>query len=534
MSLGRALASVGGENPVEVVVLTSGLFRVFGNEALVPEKAAVLGPLKVLPFEQPRVRCRLVEVAPGEAEGTSLAAALVREVGRRPGKGWWEEVVALRGGRRWVRSFEALPLPGPGSPSEGSGSPLRPEGVYLITGGLGGLGSAVAEHLAEACRARLVLIHRSPLPPEEDWPRILREEPGSERARRIRFLERVREKARDVLLLEVDVADPDQVRAALEKVRERFGALHGVLHAAGVPGTGLLQFGTREQAAAVLAPKVAGTLNLARALEAPPPGEKPDFLVLFSSVVAVAGSIGEADYAGANAFLDSAAEHLTGRVARRVLAIDWGPWEWDAWGQGSDRAGDRVGAWFRQLRKRHGFATGEGLDALDRLLACGQSQVVACRRGFPAILEDLSRLSRELLERPPEDRPRHRRPNLMTPYAPPSSPLERDVARVWGAVLGLEEIGLDDNFMDLGGHSLAALQLAGELRRALDLDFDAVQIFAHPTVRSMSDFFAGHQGGKEEAVPDRGHQRRSRMAARRRRAVHREADPPPGDGAPPE
>ncbi|HEV8580084.1 MAG TPA: thioester reductase domain-containing protein [Thermoanaerobaculia bacterium] len=83
--------------------------------------------------------------------------------------------------------------------------------------------------------------------------------------------------------------------------------------------------------------------------------------------------------------------------------------------------------------------------------------------------------------------PRHERPgNLRTPYVPPASDLERRLAGIWEAVLGIEGIGRHDNFFELGGHSLNAPQLLIELRRRLDLEFPMRDLFESPTVAKMA------------------------------------------------
>src|SRR6185503_5765709 len=96
-------------------------------------------------------------------------------------------------------------------------SPFRKNGVYLITGGMGKIGIAVAEYLAATYGARLVLVGRSPTPPSTARERI-------ERA------------GGDVLYLPANVADESAMRGVVARTYERFGALHGVIHAAGVVG----------------------------------------------------------------------------------------------------------------------------------------------------------------------------------------------------------------------------------------------------------------------------------------------------------
>src|SRR5262249_23153922 len=150
-----------------------------------------------------------------------------------------EDVVALRGPHRWIQNWEPVRI------EASRTSRLRRDGVYLITGGLGGIALAIAEHLVTAYSSKLVLLART-----------LR----SDRLERIRALEA---RGAEVLVVEGDVADARQVRAAVDAADARFGRIDGVVHCAGVPGLGMMQWKTSDAARRVFAPKIAGTLALA-------------------------------------------------------------------------------------------------------------------------------------------------------------------------------------------------------------------------------------------------------------------------------
>ncbi len=335
--------------PLRIGVVGDGLHRVLPGERPIPEKAAALGPVRVIPQEHASFHLQAVDVA-WPAEGADAADAERRELvellaaelgggGAGAGVAAGEPMVAFRSGERWVLDFQAVrvetPAPPPGGDTLAALQPrLRERGVYLVTGGLGGLGLAFAEHLARQVRARLVLVGRSPLPEREAWDAWLVShtagDPVSERIRRIHQLEAL---GAEVLAVPADVADRASMRAALAAAEERFGAgaLHGVIHAAGVPGGGIVQLKTREIAERVLAPKIAGTRVLDELLAARlAAGAEPlDFLVLCSSTVAVLGGFGQVDYCAANNFLDAYAQGRQGAaaVARHTVAVDWSAWQ---------------------------------------------------------------------------------------------------------------------------------------------------------------------------------------------------------------
>ncbi|SES04630.1 HAD-superfamily phosphatase, subfamily IIIC/FkbH-like domain-containing protein [Streptomyces sp. yr375] len=220
-----------------------------------------------------------------------------------------ERLVALRDtGRLVPRLAPTRPdadTDGDGDGDGGSNSkatPIRPDGAYLVTGGLGGLGRVVAERLVRRGVRRLALLSRGT--------------PAPEAARWIAALEQ-----RGVLvhLARADVADRDSLTAALAATRTRLGPIAGVVHAAGVLDDATVPNLTDERVLRVLAPKVLGTALLTELIP------EAETLVLFSSVAGLLGSPGQSPYSAANAFLDAWAHHLS-RTGRPALSLDWGAW----------------------------------------------------------------------------------------------------------------------------------------------------------------------------------------------------------------
>ncbi len=232
-----------------------------------------------------------------------------------------ERIIAYRNSDRWVQHCEPAPLP---EASSGAEAVLRKGGTYLITGGLGGLGLELAECLCRSAGANVVLVGRTSLQPRGEWERWLQahpeDDPISEKIRRVRQCEAA---GGSVLVLSADVADAGRMRAVIKETHKRFGAIHGVIHAAGTLDDGLIQLKTAASAAGVLAPKVKGTLVLDEVLR----GEPLDFFALFSSVSSLLGLEGQVDYAAANAFLDSFAASRSATGACRTVAINWGAWQ---------------------------------------------------------------------------------------------------------------------------------------------------------------------------------------------------------------
>ncbi|WP_172381391.1 type I polyketide synthase [Streptomyces sp. MNP-20] len=489
VALATAAADVGAEKwSLDVVV--HGTRQVTGSERLRPELSTVSGPVRGIPLEYPEVSCRLIDVEPvSSADAEALAGRIAAELG----DGEREPVVALRNGRRWLPDYETLPDSG-ATPDSGAARGPRDGGVYLITGGLGGIGLALAERLARDCdAARIVLFGRTGLPPRDTWEAALADPAaGAEVRRRLSGVLRLEELGAEVAVVTGDVSVPEDTARAVRTALDRFGALHGVLHAAGLPGIGLMQFKTTAEMRKVMAPKAGGTLALEEALD----GVPLDFLVLFSSITsATGGGPGQVDYSSANAFLDCYAEAAAARDGRRrTVAIGWGEWEWNAWEAGLSGYDAEVQEFFRTNRQRFGIGFDAGWRLVLRALAQDQPYVVANTQDFA----EMERLSRHFTvdlvggRGPAADAAvRHPRPDLVTAFVPPSGRTQRVIAEVWADLLGLRELGVDDNFFDLGGSSLIGMEVMARIRRRLSVDELAPHLlYEAPTVARLARLLA--------------------------------------------
>jgi acyl transferase domain-containing protein len=465
--------------PLDLLVALDEVHAVTGAESPRPESATLLGPVRVLPFEVAGFTCRAVDVVvpQDEAARRRLAVRIADELDAPAG----ERLVAYRNEQRWIQDLHPTRLRAP----DGLPRRLRPRAVVLITGGLGGMGLVCARYLAETAGARLVLTGRSV--PGADAERAAREE----LERTIRDLEA---RGAEVLALRADVADREAMQAALDQARARFGALHGVIHAAGVPGGALIQQVGREQAFVVQAPKVRGVLVLTELLA----GTPLDFFILCSSVASLLGGMGQADYTAANAFLDAFAQAGPLRGVP-VVSINWDAWR-DVGMSPSAQVRGRMGAsggvspedaeridrefdsWFRPE---------EGVAVLERVLSGAPPQVVASKRDFVEVMrhgpEEVWKIVEEASARQRASRPAHgRRPDLGVAFIAPRNEVEAQIAAVWSALLGFDAVGVHDNFFDLGGHSLLAGRVVSSVRATLGVELPLRALFEEPTIAGLA------------------------------------------------
>ena len=306
--------------------------------------------------ENPKLRGQLIGVE-ADLGSEALAALLQAEAGSGAG------AVRYVGGERQALRLEEVACP------SAAALPWRDGGVYLITGGAGGLGLLFAEAIAKEARdTTLILTGRSEL---------------SDGARA-----RLQALPAQVDYRALDVCDASGLERLVAEIVGSHGGLKGVIHSAGVLRDSFVLKKTEAELRAVLAPKVAGLL----ALDAATRDEALDFFVLFSSVAGVFGNIGQADYAAANGFLDAYADFRDGLVAcgersGRTLSLNW-----PLWAQG----GMQVDGATLAAMRRHGLmplASEAGLTAFAQALAFEGPQIAV-------LAGDAGRIRQKLLATP--------------------------------------------------------------------------------------------------------------------------------------
>ncbi len=508
--LAQALGGSGWSQPLQLKVLTSQMHDVLRGDVPHPEKSTLLSLVKVIPQELQSISCSAVDVeAPDSAAWSEPAAvdALLAELRcAEPGI-----VVAQRRQQRFVQGYEAVRLPAP----EGRPRLVREGGVYLITGGLGGVTFVLGAALAHAAKAKLVLTGRAKLPARAEWEgwRQTRgdADPVSQRILRIQALEAM---GAEVLTVSADVGDLGQMQEAFRQAEARFGAVHGVIHGAGLVGGNTFrpieEIGPGE-CEEQFHPKVAGLIALDRAMD----GRDLDFCLLTSSLSSVLGGYAYAAYAAANIFMDAYAQARNRQPGPRWLSVNWDEWRLverpDEGGRGSGLAQFAMGAV-------------EGAGAFGRVLQLkGVSQVVVSTGDLQARIDQWIRLEglRGGQGTRKEDAPSHPRPQLQNAFVAAGTPVQQKVARIWADLLGVEKVGIQDNFFDLGGHSLLAIQVVTRIKAEMSSEVSVATLFEGPTVESLSRLI-----GQEGEAPPQGFEHSSdrgkkRKEERRRRQVDR-------------
>lgn len=299
---------------LKLLVASANAHQLCGEAAANPFQALVCGPVRTIPQEYPAVKARWVDLDAASIEWDAARATgqLLLELETVGG----EETIAWRNGRRFRPVLTPMQLRQP--TDEGA---LHAGGIYLITGGFGGAGQALAQYLARRYRAHLVLVSRTSLPPPADYDaHLAASRPGDETRRRIQLVRILEAAGARVDVVTADVANGKALQQAVAE--SGVAKLDGVFHAAGVLDDSTIALKHILAAHRVLHPKVAGTLGLQSLLTM-----RPDFFLYFSSLSAQTGVAGQVDYTSANAFLNAfAANADAGCRNTRHLAVEWSIW----------------------------------------------------------------------------------------------------------------------------------------------------------------------------------------------------------------
>ncbi|RYZ41730.1 MAG: SDR family oxidoreductase [Myxococcaceae bacterium] len=513
MGLAQALGRQPGTRPVSLVAVTNRM-QSLGEEAPNPELATVLGPVRVIPQEYGHLSAKAVDLRlppPGSWQETALVEALLSE-GATPSR--LENVIAYRGGARWVQTFESLPADAPRSAQ----IPLRDGGVYLLIGGFGTLGFAHAKSLAKRAKAKLVLAGRTGLPERAQWDAHLAANPEDDAvARRILQVLALEALGAEVHTVCVDAANKVQVQAAVDAAVSRFGALHGVVFAAGDVGQALFRAipDTRpEDVRDTFHGRVRGLYALEEALR----GRPLDFCVLSSSLAAVLGGLGLASYAAATSFMDAFATKQSQTTPVPWMSVGWDAWKFESRAEGTQSP-------FGALA----ITLSEGEDAFEQLFQLGAVSHVAVstsnlrararKWSQPAATRESEAAAKQDVGSSLGTTPR---PTLQNAYVPPRDALEEQIAHLWETTLGIAQVGVHDNFFELGGNSLVGVKLIARVREQFGVALPAVTLYEGPTVGALAKLLKAASGTEDaEATPEdtealsRGERRRARRASRR-------------------
>ena len=502
--LAQAISTLKQHHQIHIAVITNNLVEVTGGEDLSPEKSTIFGPCKVIPQEYSHIHCKNIDFDFTEGKNAASVAKRIFE----ETMAWSPDpIVAYRGQYRWTQEFKALSL------AENNPT-LKSGGVYVIIGGLGGIGLILANYLAQHVQAKLVLTGKSHFPERDQWDCWLDEHPTSDLiTHRIQAIKRLEELGSEVLVLQADISQEAEMQAVIDETEHRYGKLNGVIHSAGLPGGETfraIQHINHEMDEEQFIAKVTGVNVLSHVLQ-----DRPlDFCLLFSSLATILGGLGFCAYTAANQYLDTFIQRHNQQDPTPWLCINW-----DAWG--FIESFDISSAFGKSILALAIIPDKEGESVFQHIFNSGfRDQLVVSTSDLQERIKTWISLAETKTDQKDQARS-FARPDLSNPYTEPSSDREKQLVEIWREFFRIEQVGIHDNFFELGGSSLDVIQITTLLNEKLGQNIPAVTIFTYPTIALLS----GHLTNDTTLVAEDTHkyeelvEGRQRVAGRRLRRM---------------
>lgn len=517
------LATRRAKGDIRVTVLaTDGLSQDGDAGGRVPVRAMLAGLLKGMSFELEGCATRYIDLDryQGDLDAFMTTAWLENETSK-------STHLVVRCSEAWSRSWKETAITGSGAECNVNGGDARIEcdgGVYLVTGGTGGLGIEMAIRLAEGGARKIVLVGRDSANiierPDGTWASC--DEIQSSRIDRIgAAIQTMRAYGADVEVVSCDIRDKDAVARLFSS-----GSLEnlcGIVHAAGVPGGALVQASGQEEYGRVMAAKVLGTLNLLNAVRGLENSDSVQWIVQFASLACITGGgPGQAIYAAANSCMAAIGETYTDLPVKTIF---WDEWKWDAWLAADVNVADSaVGRRLSEIRRRMGLSFDEGWAAMVMALKLEARSVIVSTRPLQQLIDASSRMTlSQLLNNSLEQG--GGRCNKFSNVD--SADLDNTVLEVLRSILGVPSLGFNDDFFDMGGNSLLAIQVAADLSDSYGIELNPGDMYSYRTARDITEWAKKNGSNIHGNIPSvkEGSRRGSaRRAARSTRLAQMRAD----------
>jgi acyl-CoA synthetase (AMP-forming)/AMP-acid ligase II/NADP-dependent 3-hydroxy acid dehydrogenase YdfG/acyl carrier protein len=502
------------ERRIHMVVVSTHAQALSSTDKLACEKSTMFGLLKTLPLERQWLSCRHVDLPPDLPSVN--AVRLIPEISNRTAA----DEVAYRNGQRWVSQLEKVNL----LRQPLRDLPFKSGGLYLLTGGLGGIGVEIARYLLKHHEARLILVGRTSL----DELAAHAQGGENEASRRLEAYEELKRLGGDVVYESVDITNLSQLQRVVSENEGRLNCeLDGVIHLAGTFREQLIEQATRESVDATLSAKVYGTWTLHELLKA----RRKDLLFIsFSSVNSYFGGVTVGAYAAANSFLETFMQYRRNQGWSNSYSYSWSLWDETGMTRGyllkdlsrargyfAISAEQGVKSWLAGLHRREPQLL-IGLDGGNRSIkphvAGAQCLMQKVTAYFTSHVAEPSLV--QLAEASVPDRFQHQvdcefvqlselplkeggeidleklsglvaGDSRVSNDDGPRSETEIQLCRIWQELLAIQRVGRHDNFFQLGGHSLLSMQLISRLRDTFQIELPLRTLFQSSTVAELAE-----------------------------------------------
>lgn len=484
----KELVEQGLDQNIDLFVVSRFVSDVVGDEPYIAaENAPLMAIGKNITQEHQGILCRGIDVDEEVNVEELLQEMQVKTPIYR---------AAYRSGKRFTEEFLEQPLDN----MEDDLVSIKENGVYFISGGMGGLGLEMAKFLATDSNVTLILTSRSTIPDRSEWKQIIQSAEQVKIIKKIEAIKEIEKQGSRVIHYAVDSANYDEMKKVINEVRNKYKTIDGVIHAAGVPGDGLLCVKDESKFNEVIRPKVHGTWALDQLTR----NDNLDFFITYSSGLSILSEPGHGDYTAANAYLDSFTDYRN-KEGQKTLSINWTTW--NETGMAVEYGFDHD-SFFKTIN------TEMALSSLINVLNKKKNKVLIGQMNdkpeflymldsdrLPFKLSDKlrNRVEQILQSRPKREKPTNPKQNsssddvdLIGKDNSEFSAIEKRVAQIYCEVLGATEINIEESFFELGGDSL----MVNRMHAILDEEFPGVvkliDLFNYASIETLSDYISSN------------------------------------------
>lgn len=434
-------------------LITSQAYDVIGNEDIDPLQATLTGVAFTISQEYKNLYSRQIDISAKQQEYADIISREIEMESK-------DIIVAYRGKNRWTRELIRLEKE---IIENININPIKYDGVYLITGGTGGIGLTLAEHLAKNNKCKIILMGRT-----EFSEKITKMNEHEENV--ISKIKEIEALGSEVSIIEGDVSIRKDVQKAIEFIMNIYSQLNGVIHAAGSSDGKLIQSRDTEYEKQVCAPKINGLYNLDGCLK----GINLDFLMLCSSLVSFMESAGQVAYVASNAFLDSFAQKEQ-KNGKNVISINW-----DKWKEVGMSANSKEVKEINELLSIEdgiGIEPSEAGEIFQHAIQLSIPQVGISKKNIDLRLQENRKILNTVLNGEVESNKASKKID---------DEFDIELRNIFNEFLN-EELDMEGNFFELGVSSLDLLQICGLIEREYGIEVPIVTLYNHPNIISLSN-----------------------------------------------
>ncbi|MBN1050266.1 type I polyketide synthase [Clostridium botulinum] len=479
----------------DLTVVTKYSYEVTGNEEFIQcENALISGLMKSIMWEYPYFKVKTIdfdnftnmEFILGEIQSDSMSFE-----------------VAYRNSQKYVPVLNKVDIKNIDKKSV----KIKENGTYMITGGVGRIGLEMAKYLASKNKCNIILLNRSLFPSKDKWQELIKNSKDEKLVNNLKQISEIESLGANIECLSADITKYSEAKSLIEHIREKYGNINGIIHAAGV-GVGIkgntLENENEEVFNAVLSPKVNGTWVLNNLTES----DDMDFFVLCSSAITLIGGVNSGCYIAANAYLDSFASYRS-RKGKKTISINWSAWNKDHLIEMADLVSDKQ--IFNPILPKN------AIEAFDKVLNLDLSRIVIGSLNLNGSLFDMGdylpfKISEEIKEKVKLAKNNsvnskyigdtNNKIKLVGRSVDKYSEIEKVIATIWQKVLGFEELSIHDNFFEIGGDSISVTKVHSLIDKQYTGKLKLVDLFAYPTIEKLSEFIMESESNEVDLVND--------------------------------